>query len=177
MTDTLAKWLLEDGDLQADVFDEARKALEGGEVDPAVVGDTLLELAPELLDISIPEILVRAWSRLVSLREYADPEKHPPDEVSLVPLVEHTVRSAHHPKVEVRLGESLVHTVVFDTVVELAIEGATVEVQAGAIRAIRTGTVQGTGTVSVAGQPLVRKETSEIELAGERRFDPPVPIG
>jgi hypothetical protein len=40
----------------------------------------------ELLDIDLADIFVRAWNKYRILKDYADPDKHPPEETILAPL-------------------------------------------------------------------------------------------
>lgn len=120
----------------------------------------------DLLDIDPVDLMIKAWRQYGALVKYADPEKYPPEEVSLVPLAEHTVESEFHPYLEVVVNNQPVAKIVFDVSVALELKGLILKIQGGRIKAIETGSVGGKGSISVEGVALVEKEFEPESLPG-----------
>jgi hypothetical protein len=95
--------------VQGDKFEKAKSAAELKEnlakksklIRWDAVKDVLAEKTVEMLDIPMVKVLFPAWKKYREIMEFADPEKHPPAETSLVYLAEHTVKTEHHPYLQV----------------------------------------------------------------------------
>jgi hypothetical protein len=126
---------------------------------------TALDRLDALLDIGLSDILAGAWKKCVALQEYADPAKHPPEEVCMLPLTEHVLKSEHHPYLEVLLGEQALGRIDFDLVLMLTLKGVVLRIQDGRIKGIAAGQCKGEGRLACEGVELL-KEGVSFELPG-----------
>ncbi len=121
--------------------------------------------ALELLQTRLPDILEGAWQKYQELEEYRDPAKHPPNETASVPLLERSFTSEHKPYLQVRFREHT-YEVVFLVKLELVLKELTLEVQGGRIRAVQSGSLEGSGTISLGEVELAKKEFEPLPLPG-----------
>jgi hypothetical protein len=138
--------------------------------------DEITEKIGDLLDISIPHIMINAWNKARTLDKYLDREKYPRDETVLVPLVEHTIRSVHHPSMEILVNENPVCRIEFDIKVEIAVEGMVLKIRDGRIRGIKTGKCKGKGSIEYEGLSIVQQELKPIALLGSIDLGDGIPI-
>ena len=122
------------------------------------------EAFSEALNVSLGDIVTTAWTDSHKIRDAADPEVHGPEEVILVPLLEHAIRSEHKPTLEFTVDGQSVFSLVF--VVELALElqGVVLRIAAGRIRSVVGGSCHASATLSCGGLELVKRETRDITL-------------
>ena len=128
----------------------------------------------EVLNTGIDDVLLASWKKYRGFQEYADPAKHPPEETILVPLAEHTIKSAHRPHVDLKIKDMQVASIELDVHLALKLEGVVLRVQDGKIRDVRAGSCQASGSLrcsvkSKAGAKdllNVKKETPKLQLAG-----------
>ncbi|HSM40470.1 MAG TPA: hypothetical protein VK862_06940, partial [Afifellaceae bacterium] len=145
----------------ADAAAGARAAIERGEFPdirarvnelpeiswPAASG-AIADALKDALDVTLADVLKGAWAKANELDAAL---KRPAGETTLVPLAEHTVKSVHHPEVEVvarhpvaggaPAQESVIATLVFDAEFVLTLEGVVLKVRDGAIADITSGTL------------------------------------
>lgn len=149
-----------------------RKAVEGLRKEAArapgvrqsALADAAADKVPDLLNGKVISILTGAWTKYELLKKYADRREYPPEEIVLLPLAEHTVKSDHHPYVEVLANGRPVGQVTFDVTVSLKLESLESKLQDGKIKAVIEGTVQGDGEISFSGVTLVKKELEPITV-------------
>lgn len=101
----------------------------------------------EVLAIPIDEVLLASWARYQRLREYADPERYPPEETIQVPMVDHTVESTHSPAVTVLIRGNEVANLTFNIQLQLRVKGCLLEIRGGRIMKILSGTCQVSGNL------------------------------
>lgn len=132
----------------------------------------------EVLGTGIDEVLVASWRKFQDFQEYADPAKHPPEETILVPLAEHTIRSSHHPHVDLMVKNVTIGSVHLVVELALALEGVVLKIQGGKIRDVRGGSCRASGTLLCSVETRlgakellnVEKETRKFELRGAIRL-------
>jgi hypothetical protein len=129
------------------------------------------EKSREILNLNIVDVLADAWKKYTEIEKYADGQKYGPEESFLVPLAEHTVKSKHHPYVEILLAEKPVGRVVFDLEFSLTLDGFVLKIQDGIIREILTGSAKGEGKLSLATVSLFKRETRPLDFPGH------IPLG
>jgi hypothetical protein len=130
------------------------------------VSEVLAKKVLETLDVPILDILLPAWKKYREIEEFADPAKYPAGDTFLVSLAEHTVKSEHHPYVEVLFKGATVGRIDFTLTVELTIEGFVLQIQGGRIKGIRTGTLKGQGSLALESAVVLEKDFGSIELPG-----------
>ena len=139
-----------------------------------VISGEIFKKVENLLEISIPNILVAAWSPF--LVKYLDRKKYPANEILLVPLAEHTITSEHHPYLEIMVNDQLVGKIGFKISVDLTLEGIILKIQNGEVKKISTGTCKGKGTIKCGDLLLVKEEAKSLALPGSIDLSPGVPI-
>ena len=137
---------------------------------------TVLDGVLATLDIPLGRVLAGAWNGYRELRSHADPKKHPPGEVVLVPLAKHTVRSTHRPSVDVLVDGNKVGSLAFELVLSLELEAGLFEIEGGRIRALRAGKCTGKAKLSCEGAVLVERSTPEVPLPQRLAFEGGIPL-
>lgn len=128
------------------------------------------------LDIPLSAILTSAWNSSRELLDYADPAKHPPEETALHTLSEHTIRTVHHPSVELVIDGIHAGEVTFDAELDANINGAILSIQGGRIYEVRVGTCRFTGELKYGDAVLARKTSHEYRFPGAIRIPGGAPI-
>jgi hypothetical protein len=142
----------------------------------AAAAGKIADQVSSLLDVSIAEVLGRAWNTLHEVREHADPATHPPGVDSTVTLAHYTVESEHTPRIELRTLDELIGALEFPVTLTLDLERGTVVIRDGSIRAVRPGLGKVTGKVSCAKVTLRQLGPETITLPGELRLAEPIRI-
>jgi hypothetical protein len=130
----------------------------------------------QALEVNIADVLVAGWNTYQSLLEYADPAKHPPQEVASVTLWEHTITSSHEPQVELLVNGKKIATVTCGVDLELQFESATLTIQGGKILEVKAGTCVGKGVLKCEGAVLMERSSAEVSLPGRLTFGEGIPI-
>lgn len=125
----------------------------------------------EVLAIPVDDVLAASWAQYERLRQYADPEQHPPEETVQVPMVDHTVESTHSPAVEVLIHDTEVASLTFNIQLQLRVKGCLLEISGGRIMKVRSGTCQVSGNLECVvntrfkSHPLYKKSVDSREYA------------
>lgn len=136
------------------------------EFDWGMVESAAFDAYAQMLDVRLVDIFCGAWVRLRELQEYLDTDKHPHDEVSMVPLAKHSIESSHRPSLELHYRGQKLAELVFDVQLELQMEGFVLKIQDGRIREVEAGSFRGSGTVKCRDQVLATAATPEFRLPG-----------
>jgi hypothetical protein len=151
---------------------EALRNQAGKHAWPAVSSELYGQFG-KLLDISLGDILVRAWNKTKLLDRFLNPEKYDPNESILLSLKEHTITSQHHPHLDVTLNGKEIGRIDFRIDLTLILEGIILKIQAGRICEIRSGHVKGRGAVSSGELVILKRELCNIELPGIMQIHQP----
>jgi len=162
-------------DADATVMKEELSKLAKG-IPWSAVKETIGEKVAELLDVSLLDVISSGWKKLAEVMEYADTAKYPPRETSLVPLVEHKVKSEHHPYIEVLVKGSPVGKVQFDIQLTLTIEGLVLRIENAMIKSIQAGTLKGKGSIALGGSTLAEKSFPPCSLPGTLHLGNGIPL-
>lgn len=155
---------------------KSRLEQEGSKVTFQAALDAVVGGAHSLLNIRIEDILLLTWKKCLSLREYLDKEKYPPEKTSLVPIAEHTIRSEHHPYIEFMINEQPAGKITFCITVSLLAKGMILVIRDGRIWEIKTGECSARGTITCEGIPIAEKSSEVVPLPGAIRFSEGVSI-
>lgn len=123
-----------------------------------------------LLDVEISDVVAAAWSKAQELREYADPEKHPPEETVITELAEHTIKADYHPSLEFLVNGRELPGIQLDVLLSLVVKGLIVTIRGGELREIKSCTIAGKGKLEIAGVPILERESEPFELPGRKRL-------
>jgi hypothetical protein len=120
----------------------------------------------DLLNISVLDLLVGGWNTYQGLKKYRDREKYAPTQSILVPLAEHTVKSEHHPHLEISINEEPAGTVDFEIRLTFIARGVILLIQDGRIKGAKTGEIKGKGSLTCEGTLLLEQDFRPIQLPG-----------
>ncbi len=154
-----------------------RIARDAGGVGWPVSFSEIVNKIGDVLDIRMTDILVAAWRKYREIRKYSDSAAYPPGETFLVPLAEHTVRSVHHPGIEILVDEHPVATVELEIEIALRLEGAILRISDGRIKGITTGSCTGKGIIKCEGFTLLERKSEPYRLPGTIDLGEGIPIG
>ena len=140
------------------------------------VGEAMDGAVRGLFELPLGDLVWRAWLKLEELQAYRDPARHPPDEVSLVPLASHEIVSTHRPWLEVKVGARTLGRIEFSLQARLAMEGVLLEIRGGRVLALRSGRCRFRGRISCGPATLLDKSTAPFELPGRLPCDGGLPI-
>jgi len=118
----------------------------------------------QLLDIGIGDILVGAWNKSRTLRQYLSKSAQSPGKETFLELAEHKVTSKHTPHVALLRNGQEVARLPFSVDVEIALQGAVLKILDGAIKEIQAGQVKGKGSVRCGGALLVERQLQPLKL-------------
>jgi len=146
---------------------------ERPEIDWDLLKDSIEDQAAAMLNISlVTDILLPAW------RQYQDLESRIADdpEGKVVWLARHTVSSVHHPRLDVLSnGVRMAQVAVLDVAADFTLNGFGLVVQRGQITRIKTGKIEGSGSVGFRDLKL-NKPFGTIELLDEIPLDDGYPL-
>lgn len=139
--------------------------------------DLLIKNLGELLGNDIPgDILAKTWKTRKTLLPYCDKEKYPPGKKSLVPMLEHTVKTSHEPSMEISIHEQPVGSLSVKFDASFLIKGGMLEVEDGKIQKVQAGDIEGTGKMEFMGMPVMEKKII-FQIPGDYELKSPVAIG
>ena len=130
------------------------------------VADEVGDAYRNLFQIDVLDIFCSAWAKLKELQEFLDKEKHPPGEVSLVPLAEHTISSTHQPHIDILLGEKRLFEIPFEVLLKFKLKSFVLKIQDGCIHEVKSGAFAGVGVIKCSGQKLIEKKSGNLKLPG-----------
>ena len=121
----------------------------------------------QLLDIDLEDILVNGWKKFEKIEEFLEKSKKSPDKTLYLALSKHTIRSQHHPYIEISIDEETIEKIVFDITLKLALEGFVLEIRGGEIEAVETGECRASGKVTCKGVLLFEKNGEKVKFPGK----------
>lgn len=142
---------------------------------PGLSGDIKTKIK-DLLSVTIPDILIRAWNEAGILNKYINREKYDPEEIILIELKEHTVSSKHKPYLDVEVNNTSIGRIDFEVDIEILVKGGVLKIQDARIRQLRTGTLKISGVIHCEGLEITKKESKEISLPGAIELGRGIPI-
>lgn len=128
------------------------------------IQDEISENCTKLLNVSLKSILEKSWEKYEEVNQYLDTEKYGNENTFLIPLVEHTVVSEHHPKIEVSLAEMHLTDIVFDIHLELILNGIVLKIGQGKIQGVNVGKCKSKASLSCENILLFEDESREFEF-------------
>ena len=138
------------------------------------VGTQLNDALKSVLDCDLLDILGGVWAQAAPLADFADPDKHPPGERSLVELGAHELTRELNPVIAVTIGPCPCVELAFTFTLTANIGGVRLAIVDGHIVGGDLGELWASGELSYQGVPLhPAQESRRIELPGEFAFAPP----
>lgn len=140
------------------------------QIDRQVLARHVAERLHDALEVGIGQIMVRAWGRYRSLREHLDRSRQTPEEVLLVPLADHVVRSTHHPAIDLMANERRVASFKFSAEVAIQLQEVVLRVSNGNVTTVESGRWRAQGSLKFGQAALVDQDTPEFALPGPLDF-------
>ncbi len=128
------------------------------------------------LNVAIDEVLGQAWSGWKELRQYADRDQTPPDDINVVTVSDHTISSTHRPSIGVFVHGAEVHRFEFEVAANFDVQGINLEVQGGEITAIQLAKLGLDGSITLGDQPILERKVPDVNIPLVMRLKKPVPI-
>jgi hypothetical protein len=129
--------------------------------------DSLVARASDrLFDISLMEVMVGAWTKMVALQEYAIGDKLLSKKTHKFVLSEHKITSKHSPTIELYVYDDKVADVKVDIALTLLMAKTILRIKQGRILEVKISGCQAIGKVSSYGQEIVAEKTTELEFPG-----------
>jgi len=139
--------------------------------------DSILRQVPSLLNVGLlDDVLLKVWNEGKLFQKYLDPEKYRAQDAVHVALAEHTVKSEHHPRLEILVNGEPMGTIDFEATVKIEVEGAVVEVRDGRIWKVSAGNLRVEGELSCEGVILAQAKSKKIHIDAEKTFPRGIPI-
>ena len=151
-------------------------AKEAGSIRWPWVRDAVAEKSRDLLDLNVVDVIVACWKKYMDIAEYADRKKYGPEEEILAPLATHTVKSQHHPYIQIFLKEREVGRVTFDLDFSLILEGFVLKIRDARIVEIHTGSGEGEGALSLAEVSIWKRELKPVHFPGRLSLGHGIPL-
>ena len=127
---------------------------------------------------AIIDAISGVWARLIVLREYADPDIHPPGITETVYLSEHELPLSAEIIVELDLKNIGAIEVVFDLRLTFGIKGAALYINSGKIMAISLGEIEGIVTITLEDMQLHSfQPLKPLDLGGRIEFVNGIQLG
>lgn len=156
----------------AETVDNARK----------LVDSLVARAADRLFDISLMEIMVSAWAKMVAIQEYATGEKLLSKKTHKFVLSEHKITSKHSPKIALYVYDDKVTELTIDISLTLLMAKTILKIKQGRILEVRISGCQAIGKLSCYGQEILEEKSAEldfpsaIKLGGGIEIPPPLKI-
>jgi hypothetical protein len=131
---------------------------------------------PKLFQVSAADIMVKAWNNFRILFKYLNREHYPPDEVIYLELGEHTVKSEHHPHIEVILNGKTIKKIPFHILLSLTIKEVTLKIQDGKIKEITPVSCEGKGVCKLGEFVLLERKTGPVPFPAKIDLGDGIPI-
>ncbi|MEG3614135.1 hypothetical protein [Isoptericola haloaureus] len=121
-------------------------------------------VADGLLDLDLGDVLLRGWRSSADLLAAGRRTARSPGR-EVVALATHRVTGSHHPRVDLMVDGVRLRRFTFELSVVLVLTGVAAVVEGGALVAVRGGSAEITGTLSLDGVRLVeRRRTVDVGL-------------
>ena len=138
----------------AETVDNARK----------LVDSLVARAADRLFDISLMEIMVSAWAKMVAIQEYATGEKLLSKKTHKFVLSEHKITSKHAPKIALYVYDDKVTEMTVDISLTLIMAKTILKIKQGRILEVRISGCQAIGNLSCYGQEILEEKSAELDF-------------
>jgi hypothetical protein len=151
-----------------------------GKLGPAadLIADVAADKLNDALNIDCLEMLGQAWAKLKTLREYADPKKHPPGQDAVVQLGPHKISHKCCPLAELRHAGSDIKLAELKLTLELTAKftGVALLVRDARILVAIPGEASVEAALKYKSVELAKRTTPAWKLPGQLRFGGGIPI-
>lgn len=146
-------------------------------VGPALIG-AMKGALDDILSVDLGDVMGASWGKLKVVREAMAATLASPGTTVIAPLLEHTIKSSHEPKIELYIGAARLADLAFQIGLNLKLKDVSLAVSGGRITGVHAGILTGEGALALGGVPLVKTTGKEFRLPGRLRFSqtPEAPV-
>ena len=101
----------------------------------------------EVLDLELPELLEKFWSKSDEIAVALKESRESPTEITDLGLVDHTIDATLEPYLELRVGNMPPYKIEFAVELECTLKGVVLRIKNGAILQVVVGTCEVRGTL------------------------------
>lgn len=130
----------------------------------AAVYNEVMGTCSELLDLKLKNIVEGAWRQYQQVEEYLGQGESDPEATFLVPLINHTIVSEHHPKIEIRIDEVPMGKIDFEIHLELELSGIILKIKESRIDGVKAGSCKCKGSFSCEGIVLFEDSSQTYDF-------------
>jgi hypothetical protein len=110
------------------------------------LADAVADRIEDMFDIPLLGLFTDAWKDFHELADAADTDRHGPDELLHVALIDHAFEASFTPHVDVEITGMKAVRVDFEIAAGIELEGVELEIRGGVMRAVRLGSVAATAS-------------------------------
>lgn len=118
----------------------------------------------ELLDIPVTDVFLASWKRTDAIKELLEESRKVPDAITSVELSDHTIKTQHHPHIEVRTRNGPPKRIEFRLRLLFKLKGFSLQIQNGSINELQSGPCEMQGTLEYQGLAVAEKKAASIDL-------------
>ncbi len=126
--------------------------------------EEIIAASIKLLDSKLKDILESGWEQYSEVQKFLNGVEFSEDETFMVPLINHTITSEHHPKIEIRLGEIYVGAIDFKLQLQFVLSGVILKISQHKIQSVKSGKCVASGVFLCEGIVIFEEEGSEFEF-------------
>ena len=130
----------------------------------AAFSEIILGKVPDLLNIKMKDILGTAWMKYQQVEQCLEQGKQNPDETFLVPLIDRTVVSEHHPQLEITLDKMSLGKLDFKILLELKLKGIILKIKGEKVIDVKAGSCQCQASLDCEGIPIFEDQSDTWEF-------------
>jgi hypothetical protein len=139
---------------------------------PMIPVNEVIDAVWDLLGMPLADVMHGAWDRFELVTKAKANTAGDPGAIEKVKLASHTIRSEHHPRVEVEVAGASIPALRFDLVLAVTLDGAVITIAGGEIKGIATGEGRAEATLSAGGTQLAHRTLATLVLPGARSLAP-----
>jgi hypothetical protein len=129
-----------------------------------LVDALVVRAADRLFDISLMEIMVSAWAKMVAIQEYAIGEKLLSKKTHKFVLSEHKITSKHSPKIALYVYDEKVTEMTVDISLTLVMAKTILKIKQGRILEVKISGCQAIGKISCYGQEILEEKSTKLDF-------------
>lgn len=120
----------------------------------------------DALDVDVIELVAGAWLKAAALREYRDPVRHPPGEVSIVPLGQHDIASTHEAVIQSEVAGIALPELRLKIELTARFKSAALSIEGGRVVAVAPGECSVSVRLKYGARLLKEQSTPALQLPG-----------
>jgi hypothetical protein len=132
----------------------------------AATAQRVPEYVEKLTDVSVTDVLTKAWKVNRQFAKYTDTKQYPPGKESIVELYTHHLKSSYEPYLEVTLDGVPSGKLEFALELDVALKAGNLVIKNGKFMRLEPGGCEVTGTLSLQKVQVSDKKIREFPWAG-----------